>query len=153
MKAVKLTWRMALQLSTIVCRWYKKQTSVMHSRRKLVCVWVFIATRSPSIDFLFLEVSHLVFPFSLLFFFCLSVSFFLPRFSLRNALNVLIFAHANTRVSQQQRLNSSADPMQTDHTTHWHLDSLQPKWLFTLTVKSPCKGPELNCWPASLLRG
>lgn len=95
------------------------------------------------IDFLFLEVSHLIFlllSLSLYFFSLLPllVSCFSPSpQAFRNALNVLIFAHANTRVSsQQQRLNSSADPSQTEHTTHWHLDSLQPKGFFTLTVKS-----------------
>lgn len=41
----------------------------------------------------------------------------------RNALNALIFAHANTRVSQQHSLNSSADPRQTDHIARLHSTS------------------------------
>lgn len=43
----------------------------------------------------------------------------------RNALNVLIFAHANMRVSQQQRRNSSTDLRQTDRTTCRYLARLR----------------------------
>lgn len=99
-----------------------------------VCVLSCVYSRTLSIDFLFLEVSRLIFPFSLSRFLPPRLLFSPSLQSLRNALNVLIFAHANTRVSQQQRLNSSADPRQTDHTTHWHLDSLQTKWIFLLLL-------------------
>lgn len=69
-----------------------------------------------------------------------------------NALNVLIFAHANTRVSQQQRLNSSADPRPTGCTTNWHLDSLQVKWLPTRTEECSVK-TRRKAWPTCLSFG
>lgn len=74
----------------------------------------------------------LIFPFLPSFLVTPSHALSLPVVSLRNALIVLIFAHLNTRVSQQ-RLNSSAGPCKADHTVyHWHLDRQQPTWLLNV---------------------
>lgn len=86
----------------------------------LVCVCVCVAPRI--FYYVSLKVSHVIFLHSLSFFFCPSVSCFSPSVqAFRNALNVLIFAHANTRAGRQQRLNSSAD-----HRPRHTLASRQP---------------------------